>query len=649
MVRTSLIHNSNQGGSNYALNSIPCNSNQAGVRITLIRTIIPPPTPQNLRENDPDSLRGRPERTTLLMGDDPARLYRLDGVAHIAGVINDERFLLAVFASVCGSFHAQPERCIRSMRRQQGMRVIPPPSQVQKYAVNCSWFQETFGECPEDANDDTVRRYVRAYIMMLLGTQLFADKSGNRIHIRWLPYVARLEELGTYSWGSAALAWLYRCMCRVANRHVVKLAGPLQLLQSWIFWRFPQFRPTGYETFSWPLALRWAGYNPSGSEKGPRVRVWRLRIDRLQSREFIWMPYSSPDVLQVLHPEVLEPRHMAVWRSVTALIYFAVIEWHQIDRVLPQFGGVQAPPRPALNIDFLMSKDGRGGDRWFPSSMPKWHAYWDARQDSVLRFDVVADPGPSHQFLQWWSQHGKRFLAPDTQLGDPRSVPIPVEASQWGPGRVPDMDPPDDVPDRRRVERRMGVGTRRSQRQWRWPDHTARSGADHGDDDDDQPGHVGGGTHDGGTSTHDGGHGGEWYGTGLGDGADTGDVGPGSGPLGDYFVGVPADDQAEQGGTPWRISGSQWADFVGSDSFVGDFGSPRFLDEITAIMQGTAGQTSGIQTPLDVDLNEPPSSSAGQQFRLGGTPTSAFTAASESIAGSSAAPLRVAPPVQPAP
>ncbi|XP_025678215.1 protein MAIN-LIKE 1-like [Arachis hypogaea] len=274
-----------------------------------------------------------------------------------------------------------PQRCIRSMRRQQGMRlddryvpylqmaglyhlarlndrwfrldealellgVTPPPSQVQKYAVNCSWFQETFGECPEDADEETVYRYARAYIMMLLGTQLFADKSGNWIHIRWLPYVARLEELGTYSWGSAALAWLYRCMCRVANRHVVKLAGPLQLLQSWIFWRFPRFRPAGYETFSWPLASRWSGYNPSGSEKGPRVAMWRLRIDRLQDREFIWMPYSSPDVLQVLHPEVLEPRHMALWCSVTALIYFAVIDWHQIDRVLLQFGGVQPPPPP---------------------------------------------------------------------------------------------------------------------------------------------------------------------------------------------------------------------------------------------------------------------------------------------------------------
>ncbi|RYQ90056.1 hypothetical protein Ahy_B09g096354 isoform F [Arachis hypogaea] len=109
----------------------------------------------------------------------------------------------------------------------------------QKYAVNCSWFQETFGECPEGADEDTVRRYARAYIMMLLGTQLFADKSGNRVHIRWLPFVARLEEMGTYIWGSAALAWLYR----------------------------------------------WSGYIPSSSEKGPRVQTWRLWIDRLQDRE----------------------------------------------------------------------------------------------------------------------------------------------------------------------------------------------------------------------------------------------------------------------------------------------------------------------------------------------------------------------------
>ncbi|RYR26993.1 hypothetical protein Ahy_B02g061313 isoform C [Arachis hypogaea] len=72
-----------------------------------------------------------------------------------------------------------------------------------------------------------VRRHVRAYIMILLSTQLFRDKSGTHLHIRWLPYIARLEDMGQYGWGSATLSWLYRCMCRVANRNVVKLVGPL--------------------------------------------------------------------------------------------------------------------------------------------------------------------------------------------------------------------------------------------------------------------------------------------------------------------------------------------------------------------------------------------------------------------------------------
>ncbi|RYQ85764.1 hypothetical protein Ahy_B10g105363 [Arachis hypogaea] len=58
---------------------------------------------------------------------------------------------------------------------------------------------ETFSQLPQGAHDETVRRYARMYIMMLLSTQLFGDKSGTRLHIRWLPYVARLEDMGQYS------------------------------------------------------------------------------------------------------------------------------------------------------------------------------------------------------------------------------------------------------------------------------------------------------------------------------------------------------------------------------------------------------------------------------------------------------------------
>ncbi|XP_025674197.1 protein MAIN-LIKE 1-like [Arachis hypogaea] len=293
------------------------------------------------------------------------RWFRLDeplDVEYQFGVLIDGRYVSGCLTDFQTYIHGGRPAWVWF---QELLGVLPTVNQIQKFAVNCNWFQETFGELPEGADEPTVRRYARAYIMMLLGTQLFADKSSNRIQIRWLPYVARLEDMGGYSWGSAAHSWLYRCMCCMANRHV-----------------------------------------------------------------FIWIPYNSLDIHHVVHPEILEPLHTALWRFVTVLIYFAVIEWHQIDRVLPQFGGVQSRPQPALNIEFLMSKDGRGGDRWFPYSLQFWHVHWESRADHVLRFDVVPDPSPSHDFLDWWGQHSKRLLSHELYLGDPRAVPILVEATQ---------------------------------------------------------------------------------------------------------------------------------------------------------------------------------------------------------------------------
>ncbi|RYR12525.1 hypothetical protein Ahy_B04g070040 isoform E [Arachis hypogaea] len=156
-------------------------------------------------------------------------------------------------------------------------------------------FHERFRVPPANASEEIVRIYARAYIMMLLSSQLFADKNANQVHLRWLPYLASMEDLGRYSWGSAALAWLYRCLCHGTNRNVVNLAGPLQLLQSWIFWRFPSLRPSGFDVFEFLLAS------------------------------------SAPDVVAVVHPDILIEEHRRLWMAVTSLIYFAAIEWHQVD------------------------------------------------------------------------------------------------------------------------------------------------------------------------------------------------------------------------------------------------------------------------------------------------------------------------------
>ncbi|MED6193491.1 hypothetical protein PIB30_019964 [Stylosanthes scabra] len=97
--------------------------------------------------------------------------------------------------------------------------------------VTFSWLKSRFGELPDDASDELVVRHGKAYIWMLLSTSLFGDKTAARAHV-------------------------YRSLCRAANRNVVHVAGPLDLLQSWIFWRFPILRPYSFDTFEWPLASR---------------------------------------------------------------------------------------------------------------------------------------------------------------------------------------------------------------------------------------------------------------------------------------------------------------------------------------------------------------------------------------------------------
>ncbi|QHO20647.1 uncharacterized protein DS421_11g339810 [Arachis hypogaea] len=305
---------------------------------------------------------------------------------------------------------------------------LPPQSKVKQMTVCYTWFHERFRVLPADASDETVRIYARAYILMLLSSQLFADKNANRVHLRWLPYLASLDDLGRYSWGSAALAWLYRCLCRGTNRNIVNLAGPLQLLQSWIFWRFPTLRPTGFDGFGFPLASRWATFMPRNDAGAQRLVSARLALDRLRVHDFVWEPYSSVEVAAIIHPEILLDEHRRLWTAVTSLIYFAAIEWHQVDRVLPQFGGVQHLPQSALNIDWLHAKD---------------------------------------EYLEWWCRVAHRFLFPDVAFQDPRPIVLTEEARHRGSSQAPPRVHVYDRPDNRRVDRRRRIGTRTTDRKWR--------------------------------------------------------------------------------------------------------------------------------------------------------------------------------------
>ncbi|MED6159439.1 hypothetical protein PIB30_042365 [Stylosanthes scabra] len=103
--------------------------------------------------------------------------------------------------------------------------------------------------------------------------------------------------------------------------------------------------------------------------------------------QIVWVPYIALEVVDVVDPAILEKRHTWVWRSVIALIYFGVIERHQVDRASIQPG----------------MRSGRLGWLLFLTFQFK-------------NFPVHPHPSPYQEFLDWWYELPHRFLSPEALL-----------------------------------------------------------------------------------------------------------------------------------------------------------------------------------------------------------------------------------------
>jgi len=149
--------------------------------------------------------------------------------------------------AVCGSIDPRGWRDVAAA--VIGLR---PPETAQDgkdkrtTGIASGWFSEHFRRCPPDADEAQVERYAKAWLWHLLGGFLFPDGSGNTISWMMLPIIRMdWEEIGTYSWASATLAWLYRALCDACTRvgENSNLGGCAYLLQLWMWERFPIARP----------------------------------------------------------------------------------------------------------------------------------------------------------------------------------------------------------------------------------------------------------------------------------------------------------------------------------------------------------------------------------------------------------------------
>ncbi|KAK1257241.1 hypothetical protein QJS04_geneDACA023463 [Acorus gramineus] len=120
-----------------------------------------------------------------------------------------------------------------------------------------SWLKETFSIVPDvELDDDILQQYARAYILFVLGSTIFADGTGNKIHACYLHLFRDFEDAGRYSWGAAALAHLYRALYRgsvLGERIVTKDFVPMQL---WSWERLPSLHDPDFILGDRPLGAR---------------------------------------------------------------------------------------------------------------------------------------------------------------------------------------------------------------------------------------------------------------------------------------------------------------------------------------------------------------------------------------------------------
>ncbi|XP_021596655.1 serine/threonine-protein phosphatase 7 long form homolog [Manihot esculenta] len=110
--------------------------------------------------------------------------------------------------------------------------VVPPNNAIRGCYLKIIWLAEEFSQLPDDADEEVVHRFAKAYIMRVIGS-IFSDISALRVNLIFLPLLADLEEAGNYSWGGACPAWLYRQLCKATNSEVMQMADPLFILQLW--------------------------------------------------------------------------------------------------------------------------------------------------------------------------------------------------------------------------------------------------------------------------------------------------------------------------------------------------------------------------------------------------------------------------------
>ncbi|KAK5785922.1 hypothetical protein PVK06_040544 [Gossypium arboreum] len=104
------------------------------------------------------------------------------------------------------------------------------------------------------------------------------NSNNNKGHLQYLPLLADLRNVRSYSWGSTVLAMLYRELCQTTKPDAVDMGGCLVLLQSWALYRMSFLASGSSTTTVWlhPVYPGSANTGGGGSWRQQERETWTV-------------------------------------------------------------------------------------------------------------------------------------------------------------------------------------------------------------------------------------------------------------------------------------------------------------------------------------------------------------------------------------
>ncbi|XP_027363043.1 serine/threonine-protein phosphatase 7 long form homolog [Abrus precatorius] len=205
--------------------------------------------------------------------------------------------------------------------------IRPPNSAFMGSSLKLTWLDEHFSHVwLHNQNLIQLTRFARAYILRLIGGFMLADHSSSRVPVRYLPLLEDLEITGQYSWGSAALAFLYRELCMSTNIDRSGIGGLTPLVMLWAWDRFPFLSPGDPPYTQNDLFYGARGKTANNWESKFRgvLEHWDRRLDWVVSNEpQIGLLSSNSEYMRWYHT------HTRRWMSRDAAVFALLV---RIDR-----------------------------------------------------------------------------------------------------------------------------------------------------------------------------------------------------------------------------------------------------------------------------------------------------------------------------